>query len=83
MGEGGHRLRAGGPGALNLVCFRHRGGEEANQRILDRVNASGKMYLTHTRLDGKLTLRMCIAQTNTERQHVEQAWERIRAAREK
>ncbi len=71
------------PAPLNLVCFRHRGGEEANQRILDRVNASGKMYLTHTRLDGKLTLRMCIAQTNTERHHVEQAWERIRAARGK
>jgi aromatic-L-amino-acid decarboxylase len=62
---------------LNLVCFRHVGGDEANQRILDRLNASGALYLTHTRLDGALTLRLCVGQTHTEARHVEAAWRRI------
>ncbi|MGB6877897.1 MAG: pyridoxal-dependent decarboxylase [Candidatus Acidiferrales bacterium] len=68
------------PAPLNLVCFRHRDGDEINQRILDRVNQSGKMYLTHTRLHGKLVLRMSIGQTNTELRHVERAWKCIREA---
>jgi aromatic-L-amino-acid decarboxylase len=63
-----------------LVCFRHRGGDEANQYILDTLNRSGDLFLTHTKLDGRLTLRMSIGQTQTERRHVAQAWERIVAA---
>jgi aromatic-L-amino-acid decarboxylase len=62
---------------LNLVCFRHMGSDEANQRILDRLNGSGELYLTHTRLDGALTLRLCVGQTHTEARHVEAAWRRI------
>jgi aromatic-L-amino-acid decarboxylase len=68
------------PVPLNLVCFRHRGGEAANQKLLDRLNGSGELYLTHTKLDGKLTLRMSIGQTRTEARHVRAAWEKIRAA---
>jgi aromatic-L-amino-acid decarboxylase len=66
------------PAPLNLVCFRHRDGDEVNQAIMDRVNASGDLYLTHTRLDGKLVLRMAIGQAHTELRHVERAWRRIR-----
>ena len=44
---------------------------------MDRLNASGHLYLTHTKLDGKLTLRLCVGQTNTQAQHVERAWQRI------
>jgi aromatic-L-amino-acid decarboxylase len=47
---------------------------------MDRVNASGSMYMTHTRLDGKLTLRMSIGQRSTQREHVLRAWEMIRRA---
>ncbi len=65
---------------LNLVCLRHKGGDEVNQAILSRLNASGELYLTHTKLDGKYTLRMSIGQSQTERRHVEQAWEKMRAA---
>ncbi|MBP7935159.1 MAG: aspartate aminotransferase family protein [Phycisphaerae bacterium] len=68
------------PVTINLVCFRHRGGDDVNERILDRLNSSGKLYLTHTKLGGKLTLRMSIAQTNVERRHVEQAWRLIQSA---
>jgi aromatic-L-amino-acid decarboxylase len=66
------------PSPLNLVCFRHRGGDAVNQQLMDRLNRSGDLYLTHTRLDGKLTLRLSVGQTNTERRHIERAWQRIR-----
>ena len=60
---------------LNLVCFRlSRGDDEANQRLLDDLNRTGKLFLTHTKLNDKLTLRFSIGQTNTQRRHVEQAW---------
>ena len=68
------------PAPLNLVCFRHRGGDQANQKIMDRLNAGGELYLTHTKLDGKLTLRMSIGATRTEARHVKAAWAKITAA---
>jgi aromatic-L-amino-acid decarboxylase len=64
---------------VNLVCFRHHGGDDANQEIMDRLNASGEVYLSHTRLDGLLTLRMAIGQTHTAEHHVRRAWDLIRA----
>ena len=60
---------------LTLVCFRlSQGGDELNQQLLDDLNSSGKLFLTHTKLDDKLTLRFSIGATYTERRHVEQAW---------
>jgi aromatic-L-amino-acid/L-tryptophan decarboxylase len=72
------RFELAAPVPLNLVCFRHKGGDEANQTIMDRLNRSGDLFLTHTKLDGKLTLRLCVGQTNTQARHVEKAWARIR-----
>ncbi|MBA2577570.1 MAG: aspartate aminotransferase family protein [Euzebyaceae bacterium] len=66
------------PALLGLVCLRHRGGDDVNQAVLDRVNASGRLHLTHTRLDGKLTLRVAVGGARTERHHVLRAWEQIR-----
>ncbi|MGB9245464.1 MAG: pyridoxal-dependent decarboxylase [Candidatus Acidiferrales bacterium] len=66
------------PTPLNLVCFRHRAGDLVNQSIMDRLNASGDLYLTHTRLNDRFTLRMSIGQSQTELHHVERAWQRIR-----
>jgi aromatic-L-amino-acid/L-tryptophan decarboxylase len=66
------------PVPLNLVCFRHKAGDEANQTIMDRLNRSGGLFLTHTKLNGKLTLRMCVGQTNTQARHVEKVWNRLR-----
>ena len=71
------RFELAAPAPLNLVCFRHRGGDEANQRIMDRLNHSGDLFLTHTKLHGKMTLRLCVGQTNTKARHVEKAWKRI------
>jgi len=65
------------PPPLNLVCFRHLGGDDINQKLLERLNQSGELYLTHTVLDGRYTLRFCIGQTHTETRHVEAAWRQI------
>jgi aromatic-L-amino-acid decarboxylase len=59
---------------LNLVCFRHRHGDYVNQKLMDRLNASGRLHLSHTRLGDKVTLRLSVGQTNTQKRHVEQAW---------
>ena len=66
------------PHPLNLVCFRHKDGDEFNRHLLDELNQSGKIYLTHTSLEDKFTLRMSIGGTLTEEQHVHQAWTLIR-----
>ena len=73
------RFELAAPVPLNLVCFRHVGGDEVNERILDACNASGALHLTHTRLHDRLTLRLCVGQTHTERRHVAVAWDRITA----
>ena len=65
------------PAPLNLVCFRHKGGDEINQKLLERLNRSGKLYLSHTKLNDRFTLRLSVGQTHTEAQHVEQAWKLI------
>jgi len=72
------RFELAAPAPLNLVCFRHRGGDKSNEELMERLNRSGDLYLTHTRLDGKFTLRFCVGQTNTEERHVVRAWQRIR-----
>src|SRR5246500_3660282 len=65
---------------LNLVCFRHKAGDHANQTLLDRLNGSGELCLTHTKLNGKLTLRLSVGQMNTKARHVENAWKYITKA---
>jgi len=65
------------PVPLNLICFRHVNGDEFNEKLLDRINKSGKIYMTHTKLDGKYTLRLCVGQTDTDYSHIKNAWELI------
>ena len=65
------------PRSLNLVCFYHRKGDEFSKNILDTVNASGKLFVTHTVFDGHYCIRFCIGQTHTTLQHVMNAWQFI------
>ena len=51
-----------------------------NENILQKLNKEGKIYLTHTKLNGKYTLRMVLGQTNLTHTHVAQAWELIKTA---
>jgi aromatic-L-amino-acid decarboxylase len=62
---------------LNLVCFRHRAGDAFNRELLDRLNGGGRLYLTHTTLRNRYTLRLCVGQTHTEHRHVQAAWQTI------
>jgi aromatic-L-amino-acid decarboxylase len=71
------RFELAAPAPLNLVCFRHKAGDEFNEKLLDRLNTSGKIYLVHTRLNEKYTIRFCIGQTHTEMRHVNAAWKLI------
>ena len=73
-----NRFELAAPAPLNLVCFRHKGGDAANQTIMDRLNKSGDLFLTHTKLNGKLTLRLSVGQMQTQDRHVQNAWKRIR-----
>jgi aromatic-L-amino-acid decarboxylase len=68
---------------LNLVCFRLRGDDELNRRLLERLNTSGRLYLTHTKLNGRFVLRFCVGQTHTEECHVRAAWDLIQATAER
>ena len=54
--------------SFGLVCFRQRGGDDVNQRILDTVNRSGEIYMTHTRVHDCLTLRLAIGSPRTGRE---------------
>ncbi|MCP3964793.1 MAG: aspartate aminotransferase family protein [Lentisphaerae bacterium] len=65
------------PVSLNLICFRHNKGNDFNKKLLDELNKSGKIFMSHTVLDGKYYIRLCVGQTNTELSHVEKAWKLI------
>ena len=71
------RFELAAPAPLNLVCFRQRAGDAFNEALLDVLNRSGDLYLTHTKLNGRFIIRFCVGQTYTEAQHVERAWKRI------
>ena len=68
------------PARLNLVCFRHINGDAFNQRLIERLNKSGRLFLSHTTIAGKVCLRLCIGQTNTMESHVAAAWRLIEGA---
>ena len=71
------RYELAAPVPLNLVTFRRRAGDEENRALVERINAGGRAYLTHTTLDGRYTIRFCVGQTHTDRRHVENAWREI------
>lgn len=77
------------PVPLNTVCFRFNPGKDTgrvyleeqletwNKELLDEVNRGGRIFITHTRLGGRYTLRVSVGQTGTRREHVAEAWEVI------
>jgi aromatic-L-amino-acid/L-tryptophan decarboxylase len=78
------------PVPFSTVCFRHRGAngsddvaDRLNQHILDRVNDSGEVFLSHTRLAGRLVLRLAVGNLRTEEHHVARAWDLLREAAER
>jgi aromatic-L-amino-acid decarboxylase len=69
------------PVPFSVVCFRLRNATDADQaRLLDAVNASGEVFLSHTRLDGRYVLRLAIGNLATREAHVRRAWELLNSA---
>ncbi|HEX2080893.1 MAG TPA: pyridoxal-dependent decarboxylase [Longimicrobium sp.] len=73
------------PVPLSLVCFRHApDGMDAaetdahNERIMAEVNASGRAYVSHTRVRGRLALRLAVGNLRTTEGHVRAAWDLLR-----
>jgi aromatic-L-amino-acid decarboxylase len=70
--------------AFSVVCFRaepagrertHVPLDALNERLLDEVNASGEVFLSHTRIDGHYALRLAVGHIRTTEAHVARAWE--------
>jgi aromatic-L-amino-acid decarboxylase len=78
------------PVPFSVVCFRVKPSgrewseadlERLNAAILERVNASGEIFISHTKLDGRYVLRLAIGHIRTTEVHVRRAWELIRESR--
>jgi aromatic-L-amino-acid/L-tryptophan decarboxylase len=63
------------PRRFSLVVFRRDGSDEANEDLLTRVNASGEIFITHTKLDGRYVLRLAVGNARTTEDDVRRAWE--------
>jgi aromatic-L-amino-acid/L-tryptophan decarboxylase len=67
------------PRHFSLVCFRRDGSDEENEQILDRVNRSGELFISHTRLGDRYVLRLAIGSDRTSEADVRRAWDVIRS----
>ena len=63
------------PRRFSVVCFRLEGGDQRNRRLLERVNASGEMFISHCVLNGRYALRLAIGQMSTTEEDVRRAWD--------
>lgn len=66
------------PAPFSVVCFRYKGTDDENKRILEAVNATGEVFLSGTVLRGRFTLHLAVGNYGTTPQHVERAWELVR-----
>jgi aromatic-L-amino-acid decarboxylase len=66
------------PRHFSLVCFRRDASDADNEELLRRVNASGEVFLSHTRLDDRYVLRLAIGNARTTEDDVRLAWDVLR-----
>ena len=66
------------PRHFSLVCFRIEGRDERNQELMQRVNESGEIFVSHTRLGGRFVLRLAIGNARTTEADVALAWDVLR-----
>jgi aromatic-L-amino-acid/L-tryptophan decarboxylase len=66
------------PRPFSVVCFRREGEDELNERLLERVNGSGEVFISHTRLAGRYVLRLAIGSFRTTEEDVRVAWDVLR-----
>jgi aromatic-L-amino-acid decarboxylase len=67
------------PRPFSVVCFRRDGSDDENEALLERVNATGEIFISHTRLNGRYVLRLAIGNERTTEDDVRHAWDVIRA----
>jgi aromatic-L-amino-acid decarboxylase len=60
------------PQSFSVVVFRKRGTDEENAALLERLNATGKLFVSHTKLNGRYGIRVAIGNGATEWHHVQQ-----------
>jgi aromatic-L-amino-acid decarboxylase len=77
--DASERFERVAPTPFSVVCFRAKGTDEINERLLERVNTSGEIFLSHTKLGGRYTLRLAIGNLHTAESHVVRAWEILNA----
>ena len=63
------------PQRFSLVVFRRNGSDEENEQILERVNRSGEIFISHTKRDGRYVLRLAIGNVSTTEADIRQAWD--------
>jgi aromatic-L-amino-acid/L-tryptophan decarboxylase len=63
------------PQRLSLVVFRKRVTDDENERLVERANRSGEIFLSHTKLDGRYVIRLAVGNTRTTEADIHQAWE--------
>ncbi|HEY7795914.1 MAG TPA: pyridoxal-dependent decarboxylase, partial [Gaiellaceae bacterium] len=66
------------PRPFSLVCFRRAGTDAENEALLERVNATGEVFLSHTRLNGRYVLRLAVGNARTTEADVRLAWDVLR-----
>jgi aromatic-L-amino-acid decarboxylase len=66
------------PRPFSVVCFRREGSDEDNAALLERVNARGEVFLSHTKLDGRYVLRLAVGNLRTTEDDVQRAWDVLR-----
>ncbi|MBV6418890.1 MAG: L-2,4-diaminobutyrate decarboxylase [Ignavibacteriaceae bacterium] len=76
------------PVLFSTICFRNNPGNKTeeelnklNEKLLEDINSSGKIFLSHTKLNGKFVIRLTIGSIRHERRHIEEAWEIIKSNR--
>ena len=78
--EADPRFEISAPHPFSVVCFRYRGSDADNKRILEAANATGEVFLSSTVLKGKVVLRIAIGNLGTTWNDVERAWELLKKA---
>jgi aromatic-L-amino-acid/L-tryptophan decarboxylase len=71
------RFEVVAPVLFSVVCFRFQGSDDENRALIEAVNATRQVYLSHTVLNGKITLRIAIGNIQTAWEDVERAWELV------
>ncbi len=76
------------PVLFSTICFRYNPGNKTeeelnnlNEKLFEKINFSGKIFLSHTKLNDKFVIRLTIGSIRHERRHIEEAWEIIKSNR--